>query len=96
MRTEVIATHGNDFDAFAATLPARRLYAGSVVAVSGSTTTPATSIACMPKSSGAVVESSRLEQDVIRRLIVIEITNASRVGGRERVALDPSVEKVRP
>ncbi len=50
----------------------------------------------MPKSSGAVVESSRLEQDVIRRLIVIEITNASRVGGRERVALDPSVEKVRP
>ena len=36
----------------------------------------------------AVVEISRLELDAIRRLIVIETTNASRLGELEQVALD--------
>ena len=40
------------------------------------------------------MEVSRLELDAIRRLIVIETTNASRLGELEPTALDPAVEKI--
>ena len=92
---EVIATHGNtDFDAFAAMLAARRLYPGAVVAVGALNRNVRDFYRLHAEELGTVVEGSRLEPDAIRRLIVVETTNASRLGELEPVALDPSVEKV--
>src|SRR5919108_5643004 len=92
---EVIATHGNtDFDAFAAMLAARRLYPGAVICVSGSLNRNVREFYRLFADELAVVEVSRLEPDVIRRLVVVETTHASRLGELEQVALDPSVEKV--
>ncbi len=92
---EVIATHGNtDFDAFAAMLAARRLYPGAVVAVGSLNRNVREFYRLHADELGNVVESSRLELDAIRRLIVVETTNASRLGELEPVALDRSVEKV--
>ncbi len=92
---EVIATHGNtDFDAFAAMVAARRLYPGAVVAVGALNRNVREFYRLHAEELGAVVESSRLELDAIRRLVVIETTNASRLGELEPTALDPAVEKI--
>ncbi len=92
---EVIATHGNtDFDAFAAMVAARRLYPGAVVAIGALNRNVREFYRLHADELEAVVESSRLELDAIRRLIVIETTNASRLGELEPTALDPAVEKV--
>jgi tRNA nucleotidyltransferase (CCA-adding enzyme) len=92
---EVIATHGNtDFDAFAAMLAARRLYPSAVVAVGALNRNVRDFFRLHADELEGVVESSRLERDAIRRLIVVEATNASRLGELEPVALDPDVEKV--
>ena len=93
--TDVIATHGNtDFDAFAAMLAARRLYPGAVVCIAGSLNRNVREFYRLYADELDVVEASRLEPGVIRRLIVVETKHASRLGELERVALDPNVEKV--
>ncbi len=93
--TEVIATHTNtDFDAFAAMLAARRLYPDAVVSVSGALNRNVREFYRLHADELDAVETSRLETDVIRRLIVVETTSASRLGELEEVALDPDVEKV--
>ena len=96
MRAEqVIATHGNtDFDAFAAMLAARLLYPGAVVAVGTLNRNVRDFYRLHADDLGAVCEIGRLELDAIRRLVVVEVTSASRLGELESVALDPSVEKV--
>jgi len=92
---EVIATHGNtDFDAFAAMLAARRLYPNAVVALSGSLNRNVREFYRLHADELDVVESSRLELKAVRRLIVVETVDASRLGELEEVALDPEVEKV--
>jgi tRNA nucleotidyltransferase (CCA-adding enzyme) len=93
--TEVIATHTNtDFDAFAAMLAARRLYPDAVVSVSGALNRNVREFYRLYADELDAVETSRLETDAIRRLIVVETTSASRLGELEEVALDPEVEKV--
>ena len=96
MRAEqVIATHGNtDFDAFGAMLAARLLYPEAVVAVGALNRNVRDFYRLHAEELGAVAEASRLEVDAIRRLIVVEVTSASRLGELEVVALDPAVEKV--
>src|SRR6266508_1844236 len=96
MRAEtVIATHGNtDFDAFAAMLAARRLYPGAVVALSGALNRNVRDFYRLHADELGVVEASRLELDAIKRLIVVETSDASRLGDLEAVALDPKVETV--
>ncbi len=96
MRAEqVIATHGNtDFDAFGAMLAARLLYPGAVVAVGTLNRNVRDFYRLHAEELGAVAEVSRLELEAIRRLIVVEVTSASRLGDLESVALDPDVEKV--
>lgn len=91
---EVIATHGNtDFDAFAATLAARLLYPGAVVAVGSLNRNVRDFYRLHADELGAIAETGRLELDAIKRLVVIEATTASRLGELEAVALDPNVEK---
>jgi tRNA nucleotidyltransferase (CCA-adding enzyme) len=92
---EVIATHGNtDFDAFAAMLAARRLYPSAVVAVGSLNRNVRDFYRLHADELDAVVDASRLELAAIRRLVVVEAAQASRLGELERVALDPHVEKV--
>ncbi len=95
MRAEtVIATHGNtDFDAFAAMLAARRLYPGAVVAVGSLNRNVRDFYRLHAEELEPIVESSRLEGEGIRRLVVVETTDAARLGELEAVALDPEVEK---
>jgi tRNA nucleotidyltransferase (CCA-adding enzyme) len=96
MRAEqVIATHGNtDFDAFGAMLAARLLYPDAVVAVATLNRNVRDFYRLHAEELGAACEVSRLELDAIRRLIVVEVASASRLGELESVALDPAVEKV--
>ena len=96
MRAEtVIATHGStDFDAFGAMLAARLLYPGAVVALSGSLNRNVREFARLHADELGAVDASRLETGAIRRLIVVETVQASRLGELEQVALDPAVEKV--
>jgi tRNA nucleotidyltransferase (CCA-adding enzyme) len=92
---EVISTHGNtDFDAFAAMLAARRLYPGAVVAVGALNRNVRDFYRLHAEELDGFVEVARLELDAIKRLIVVESTNASRLGDLEPVALDSGVEKV--
>jgi tRNA nucleotidyltransferase (CCA-adding enzyme) len=92
---EVIATHTNtDFDAFAAMLASRRLYPDAMVSVSGALNRNVREFYRLHADELDAVETSRLETDAIRRLIVVETTSASRLGELEEVALDPGVEKV--
>jgi tRNA nucleotidyltransferase (CCA-adding enzyme) len=96
MRAEqVIATHGNtDFDAFGAMLAARLLYPGAVVAVAALNRNVRDFYRLHAEELGAVVEVGQLELDAIRRLVVVEVTSASRLGDLEAVALDPDVETI--
>src|SRR2546426_6957647 len=92
MRAEVVvATHTNtDFDAFAATLAARRLYPGAVVCLAGSLNRNVREFYRLHADElDFVVEASRLELEAIRRLIVGETVHASRLGELVPVALDP-------
>src|SRR5512134_3672772 len=94
MRAEqVIATHGNtDFDAFGAMLAARMLYPDAVVAVGSLNRNVRDFYRLHAEELGAIAEIGRLELDAIRRLVVVEVANASRLGELESVALDPDVE----
>jgi tRNA nucleotidyltransferase (CCA-adding enzyme) len=96
MRAEqVIATHANtDFDAFAAMLAARRLYPDAVVALAGSLNRNVRDFYRLYADELGAVEASRLEPDAIKRLIVVETAEASRLGELAEVALDPHVETV--
>jgi tRNA nucleotidyltransferase (CCA-adding enzyme) len=97
MRAEVVvATHTNtDFDAFAATLAARRLYPGAIVCLAGSLNRNVREFYRLHADElDFVVEASRLELEAIRRLIVVETVHASRLGELEPVALAPKVDKV--
>ena len=96
MRAEhVIASHGNtDFDAFGAMLAARLLYPDAVVAIGTLNRNVRDFYRLHAEELGAIAEVSRLELDAIRRLIVVEVTSASRLGELEAVALDPAVETV--
>jgi tRNA nucleotidyltransferase (CCA-adding enzyme) len=95
MRAEqVIATHGNtDFDAFGAMLAARLLYPDAVVAVGALNRNVRDFYRLHADELGAIAEVGRLELDAIRRLVVVEVASASRLGELEKVALDPTVEK---
>jgi tRNA nucleotidyltransferase (CCA-adding enzyme) len=91
---EVIATHGNtDFDAFAAMIAARLLYPGAVVAVTSLNRNVRDFYRLHAEELEPVVEVGRLELDAIRRLVVVETMDASRLGDLESVALDRAVEK---
>ena len=92
---DVIVTHANtDFDAFAAMLAARRLYPGSLVALSGSLNRNVRDFYRLHADELDVVEPGRLSGESIRRLIVVETSHPERLGEFEAVALDPDVEVV--
>src|ERR1043166_2367766 len=91
----VVATHTNtDFDAFAATLAARRLYPGSIVCLAGSLNRNVREFYRLHADElDFVVEASRLELDAVRRLIVVETVHAGRLGELEPGAPHPAADK---
>jgi tRNA nucleotidyltransferase (CCA-adding enzyme) len=91
----VIATHTNtDFDALASQLAARRLYPGATVALPGALNRNVRDFYRLHADELDVVEVARVDASAIRRLIVVETVNATRLGELERVVLDSAVEKV--
>ncbi|HEU0304932.1 MAG TPA: DHHA1 domain-containing protein, partial [Gaiellaceae bacterium] len=91
----VIATHANtDFDAFASMLAVRHLYPGAAACVPGSLNRNVRELYRLYADDLELVDASRLELSGVRRLIVVEAANASRLGELEPLALDPAVEKV--
>src|SRR5207245_4151687 len=92
---EVIATHVNtDFDAFASLLAARRLYPASTAAVPSVLNRNVREFYWLHADELGCVETTRLELDAVRRLVVVETVQANRLGELESVALDPAVETV--
>jgi tRNA nucleotidyltransferase (CCA-adding enzyme) len=92
---QVIVMHGNtDFDAFAASLAARRLYPGAVVCLGGSLNRNVREFARLHADELELTDPGRLDLSAIRRLVVVETTDAGRLGELEPVARDPAVEKV--
>ena len=92
---EVIATHVNtDFDAFGSLLAARCLYPGSTAVLPSVLNRNVREFVRLHADELHCIEPARVEQDAIRRLVVVETVHASRLGELEPVALDPAVEKV--
>jgi tRNA nucleotidyltransferase (CCA-adding enzyme) len=96
MRAEdVIATHANtDFDAFASMLAVRHLYPGAVACLTGSLNRNVRELYRLFADDLDVVEPSRLDLAVVKRLIVVETTHAARLAELEPLARDPAVEKI--
>src|SRR5215471_1910904 len=92
---EVIATHVNtDFDAFGSLLAARCLYPGSTAVLPSVLNRNVREFVRLHADELHCIEPARVEQDAVRRLVVVETVHASRLGELESVALDPAVETV--
>ncbi|MGH3040104.1 MAG: DHH family phosphoesterase, partial [Gaiellaceae bacterium] len=92
---DVIVSHANtDFDALGAMLAARRLYPGAAIALSGSLNRNVREFYRLHADELELLEANRVEQESIRRLIVVETVHPERLGEFERVARDPAVEVV--
>jgi tRNA nucleotidyltransferase (CCA-adding enzyme) len=90
---DVIASHSNtDFDAFASMLACRRLYPGAVVALSGSLNRNVRDFHRLHADELELVDASRLDLDAVTRLIVVEVTDPSRLGELEVLVGRPGVE----
>src|SRR5438094_2576774 len=92
---EVMPTHVNtDFAAFASLLAARCLYPGSTAVLPSVLNRNVREFARLHADELRCVEPARLELEAIKRLVVVETVQASRLGELEPVAVDPAVEKV--
>ena len=92
---EVIATHVNtDFDALGSLLAARCLYPGSTAVLPSVLNRNVREFTRLHADELRGVDAARLELDAIRRLVVVETTQAARLAELEPVVLDPGVEKV--
>ncbi|MGD0165827.1 MAG: CBS domain-containing protein [Gaiellaceae bacterium] len=96
MRAEtIIATHSStDFDALASMLAARRLYPGSAAVLQPMLARNVREFARLYADELELVEAAAIDQTQVRRLVVVETVDASRLGELEPLALDPAVEKI--
>jgi tRNA nucleotidyltransferase (CCA-adding enzyme) len=96
MRFEtVIASHtSTDFDALASMLAARRLYPGSAVALQPTLARNVREFVRLYADELETVETAALDRSAIRRLVIVETVDASRLGELEETARDPEVEKI--
>jgi len=91
----IITTHSStDFDAFASMLAARRLYPGSAVVLQPMLARNVREFARLYADELDLIEAASLERSQVRRLVVVETVDASRLGELESLALDPAVEKI--
>ena len=75
-------------------LAARRLYPGSLVVLQPMLARNVREFARLYADELDLVDASALERAQVRRLVVVETVNASRLGELEALALDPAVEKI--
>jgi tRNA nucleotidyltransferase (CCA-adding enzyme) len=96
MRAEtIIATHtSTDFDALASMLAARRLYPGSAVVLQPMLARNVREFTRLYADELDLAEAATIERSRIRRLVVVETVDASRLGELEPLALDSAVEKI--
>jgi tRNA nucleotidyltransferase (CCA-adding enzyme) len=83
-----------DFDALASMLAARRLYPGSTVAVQPTLARNVRAFVRLYADELDLVDALALEKESVRRLVVVETVDASRLGDLEPLAYEPEVEKI--
>src|SRR4051794_18258918 len=96
MRAEtVVATHANtDFDALASLVAARRLYPAAAGCLPGSLNRNVREFYRLHADELDLCDPSQLDLRAVRRLVVVETTQATRLGELEPLVHDDAVEKV--
>jgi len=78
---EIITAHTNtDFDAFAATVAARKLYPEAVISLGGSVNRNVREFQALYADLVPVVDPADVDLDAVRRLILIDTVHAGRIG----------------
>jgi tRNA nucleotidyltransferase (CCA-adding enzyme) len=91
----IIATHSStDFDALASMLAARRLYPGSAVVLQAMLSRNVREFTRLYADELELVEAASIERSQVRRLVVLETVDTSRLGALESLIHDPEVEKI--
>jgi tRNA nucleotidyltransferase (CCA-adding enzyme) len=91
----LILSHANvDFDAFAGMLAAQLLYPGARVCLHGGVNRNVREFYNLHADQIPSVEASAVDQDSVRRLVLVEVTNAERLGEFAAVARREEVEVV--
>src|SRR5436190_24254683 len=91
----LILSHANtDFDAFAGMLSAQLLYPGSRVCLHGGVNRNVREFYNLHADLIPSVEPSAVERDSVRRLVLVEVTNAERLGDCGELCMREDVEVV--
>ncbi|MBE3073876.1 MAG: CBS domain-containing protein, partial [Actinobacteria bacterium] len=92
---EVIVTHANtDFDGFAATMAAAKLYPEVKICFPGSLNRNVREFFNLHADEIDTVESSMVDFDKVRRLIIVDTIHCNRLGEFERVCLSAAVQVI--
>ncbi|MHB0866629.1 MAG: CBS domain-containing protein [Thermoleophilia bacterium] len=92
---EVIVTHANtDFDGFAATMAAARLYPEAKICFPGSLNRNVREFFNLHADEIDTVDSSMVDFDQVQRLIIVDTIHCNRLGEFEGVCPSPAVEVI--
>lgn len=92
---EVIVTHANtDFDGFAATVAAAKLYSEAKICFPGSLNRNVREFFNLHADEIDTVESSMVDFDKVRRLIIVDTIHCGRLGEFERICPFSNVEVI--
>lgn len=92
---EVIVTHANtDFDGFAATVAAAKLYPEAKICFPGSLNRNVREFFNLHADEIDTVESSMIDFDKVRRLIIVDTIHCGRLGEFERICPSANVEAI--
>lgn len=92
---EVIVTHANtDFDGFAATMAGAKLYPEAKICFPGSLNRNVREFFNLHADEIDTVESSMVDFDKVRRLIIVDTIHCNRLGEFERVCLSAAVQVI--
>lgn len=92
---DLIAGHQNlDFDAFASMLACRRLYPGATIALHGSLNRNVRDFVRLHTDELELADGRRIEPTRVRRLVLVEVSEPSRLGELQSLLELPTVELV--
>ncbi|RJQ46396.1 MAG: CBS domain-containing protein [Gaiellales bacterium] len=92
---EIITTHANtDFDGFAASIAAARLYPEAKICFPGSLNRNVREFYNLHADEIDAVESSMVDLDAVRRLIIVDTAHCNRIGEFERLCGREDVEAI--
>ena len=90
---DLIVSHNNaDFDAFSSLIAAKKLYPNSKLLLPGSRERSVREFLSLTKDEIAIEDERTCDLSGIKRLIIVDTRQASRIGIAEKLLQDPSVE----